>query len=335
MSQIRTHYPLNFVEDKDETENESDAEIMAEIRKGIQDPDEGGETMESDCETQNPDNLDKIIESGTASAFISGKRRLNKSIKCKKCLKGGHEDLHCTYEPIQKFSCHICEGERSNHSSLECPYIDSRCKNCNQPGHTSDLCDMSKHHLGIVKLNPWDKGLGGGYELPKATYKRLTYPDKALEFNYDILVNTDLNIQVEICQNQKWFNMEKPEKFFFPTLEVVEQDFNRRKVERMKTNEKFDLDRPPIPDDHRVGKIYCPVCLKEHLEKDCEKSGGKGDRWNCKNAHSDFHWSTMGFSGQQYLKGRQKRLAKFREAERKHLYPAKVAKPKPEEKMEI
>ena len=80
MSQIRTHYPLNFVEDKDETENESDAEIMAEIRKGIQDPDEGGETMESDCETQNPDNLDKIIESGTASAFISGKRRLNKSI---------------------------------------------------------------------------------------------------------------------------------------------------------------------------------------------------------------------------------------------------------------
>lgn len=50
MSQIRQHYSTNFIEKKEDTD-ESDAEVLADIRKGLGSPDEGGETMESDCET--------------------------------------------------------------------------------------------------------------------------------------------------------------------------------------------------------------------------------------------------------------------------------------------
>ena len=82
----------------------------------------------------------------------------------------------------------------------------------------------------------------------------------------------------------------------------------------MKADE-IDLENPPLPQHHRIGKIYCPVCTREHLERDCDKSQGKGEKWACTNKNqlnADFHWSTMGANGQAYLKGRAKRMARFR-----------------------
>ena len=97
----------------------------------------------------------------------------------------------------------------------------------------------------------------------------------------------------------------------------MQKDYELRQSKKYKSSNKceVDLENPPLPEHHRFNKLYCPVCTREHCEKDCDKSGGRGDKWSCKGT-ADFHWSTMGTSGQAFLKGRAKRMAKFRQSER-------------------
>lgn len=86
---------------------------------------------------------------------LEPRKKKDKSIKCRKCHKGGHEDVHCIVQVEEKFSCHICEIEDSDHDTLYCPYIDLKCKSCYMTGHSSEMCKLGSKQLDIAKIRPW------------------------------------------------------------------------------------------------------------------------------------------------------------------------------------
>lgn len=144
MSQARAVYPVNYDECSDkEAENGEDAEARNELDAEMVDHGSGGETMdEEDVGRTQFDQLFDATSSGTKPVVFDGKKKKDKSIKCRKCFKGGHEDVHCPIQVDEKFSCHICEAEDPDHETLCCPFIDNKCKTCLQTGHTAEMCRL-------------------------------------------------------------------------------------------------------------------------------------------------------------------------------------------------
>lgn len=79
-------------------------------------------------------------------------------------------------------------------------------------------------------------------------------------------------------------------------MQLINEDYEIRQKKKFKSNavaDQVDLENPPLPDHHFASKRYCPNCTREHLEKDCDKSGGRGERWNCATSlNRELHWVT-------------------------------------------
>ena len=69
------------------------------------------------------------------------------------------------------------------------------------------------------------------------------------------------------------------------------------------------MENPPIPDYHHNQKLYCPECTKPHLISGCDKNyrGGRGPQ-------KEIDWASEQNSA--FLKGKAKRMAKFRYTDR-------------------
>jgi len=148
MSQTRPNYGKNLrTFEGDIQESEEDDILDSEHQPRTVIDDDGGETMESDC--------DQPTQSKTGLNVIEGKRRKDKTIKCKKCLKGGHEDVHCIVKVVEKFCCHICEEAEADHDTLYCPYIDNKCRICYQTGHSAEMCKLGALQVTVAKIKPW------------------------------------------------------------------------------------------------------------------------------------------------------------------------------------
>ena len=79
--------------------------------------------------------MDVIPTSGyevkaTYSNF-DAKKKKDKTLKCRKCCKGGHLDVHCPIQADKKFGCIICHSDDLDHDSFSCPLLEQRCKTCN------------------------------------------------------------------------------------------------------------------------------------------------------------------------------------------------------------
>lgn len=109
--------------------------------------------------------------------------------------------------------------------------------------------------------------------------------------------------------------------FYHETMKMINEDYEKRQNKKFKSSTKpddqqVDLENPPLPDYHYFKKLYCPNCTKEHLERDCDKSGGRGDKWNCKQGiGNELHWVTE-TGNSAFLKGRAKRMNRFRMTDR-------------------
>lgn len=226
MSQVRSVYPVNYDECSDkEAENGEDAEARNELDAEM-DHGSGGETMdEEDAGRTQFDQLFDANSSGAKPVVFDGKKKKDKSIKCRKCFKGGHEDVHCPIQVDEKFSCHICEAEDPDHETLCCPFIDNKCKTCLQTGHTAEMCRLGSIQQQIVKSRPWyQREVWPGNEMkhsdndeyhqhPTVTYPRIMCSaDSVLEFNYDRVINTDLRKLLKVTQEQKWLGVVEAKK---------------------------------------------------------------------------------------------------------------------------
>ena len=67
--------------------------------------------------------------------MIGQGKKKDKSMKCRKCLKGGHLDVHCLEEVQIQYACHICESTNLDHDIFNCPYLEKKCNNCGMFGH--------------------------------------------------------------------------------------------------------------------------------------------------------------------------------------------------------
>ena len=56
----------------------------------------------------NKSNYDSLFDAGQAPVIFDGKKKKDKTLKCRKCCMGGHLDVHCPMQIEEKFSCHIC-----------------------------------------------------------------------------------------------------------------------------------------------------------------------------------------------------------------------------------
>lgn len=93
MSRRRPDYPLN---DDVSSENQGGDGEGLEGRSPddeMMEHESGGETM--DEEDTSKTQFDKLFEGSAKPVIFDGKKKKDKSIKCRKCFKGGHEDVHC------------------------------------------------------------------------------------------------------------------------------------------------------------------------------------------------------------------------------------------------
>lgn len=100
MSQTKAVYPKNEDENSEsEFEDEQTPDVRNEADAEMAGHESGGETM--DEEDGSKPQFDKLFNvSQSAGAFskpvvFDGRKKKDKSIKCRKCFKGGHEDVHC------------------------------------------------------------------------------------------------------------------------------------------------------------------------------------------------------------------------------------------------
>jgi hypothetical protein len=61
------------------------------------------------------------------------------------------------------------------------------------------MCRIGSIQLDIARIRPWRQdNYGGGseghYKFPSIEYDRLMHPGQSIEFNFDRLINTDLNL---------------------------------------------------------------------------------------------------------------------------------------------
>ena len=122
-------------------------------------------------------------------------------------MKGGHLDVHCLEPVDEKFACHICENEELDHDVFSCKYLMTKCRNCKMDGHIDSCCKLGSIHINLVGFNPLIKGEynftgeDNVYMHPKVDYKRVSNIDQALHFNYDRLINTDLDMLLQRSKN--------------------------------------------------------------------------------------------------------------------------------------
>lgn len=65
-------------------------------------------------------NYDALFESDQVPVLFDGKKRKDKTLKCRKCCRGGHLGVHCPIEIEEKFSCHICQCDEYDHDPFSC-----------------------------------------------------------------------------------------------------------------------------------------------------------------------------------------------------------------------
>jgi hypothetical protein len=193
MSQKKSDYYVKIVQ---ESEAECSEQAPDSKRKRKDSDSSGGETMEEDDRS----NFDSLIQNDKAPVLFNGKKRKDKTLKCRKCCLGGHLDVHCPLQVEEKFSCHICENEETDHDAFSCPWNLERCKACGIQGHNSQVCRMGELHCEILKAKPWS------CRVPAVAYQRIQHCDQLLDFDFDRMISTDLRKLLKLTQNQVWLN---------------------------------------------------------------------------------------------------------------------------------
>ena len=137
-------------------------------------------------------------------------QRKDKRLRCIKCGRGGHDAATCLNRIHLSKYCHVCcKFVDDSHDPFGCADRAARCDKCNMIGHNSEECSTTRAQKAALAKNAWDIDEPGviclsSWEAPVVAYERMIECTKALDFDIDRLVKTDVRKLMRICQQQAW-----------------------------------------------------------------------------------------------------------------------------------